>query len=152
MNKTSHLHIITALCLLLFTGTPRIARGQAMTTNPNMPSKVSIIVLGVTNLSTSVEFYRGKLGLPIANQTANSAMVSASSVTLMLSENLGRAVKPATSSIEIVFPVESVSTAHGLLTQKGCEFTVLPREVSPGSFAATLKDPDGHMLTLFGGK
>jgi catechol 2,3-dioxygenase-like lactoylglutathione lyase family enzyme len=117
-----------------------------------MPSKISIIVLGVTNVTTSVEFYRGKLSLPITNQTANSALVSASSVTLMLSENLGRAVKPATSSIEIVFPVESVSAAHGLLAQKGCEFMGMPREVSPGSFAATLKDPDGHMFTLFGGK
>lgn len=123
-----------------------------MTTNPNLPSKVSIIVLGVTNLSTSIAFYRDKLGLPIVNQTANLAMVSASSVTLMLSENLGRAIKPATSSVEIVFPLESVSAAHDLLIQKGCEFTGLPREVAPGSFAATLRDPDGHMLTLFGGK
>jgi len=31
--------------------------------NPNMPSKVSVITIGVTDLAKSIEFYSGALGL-----------------------------------------------------------------------------------------
>jgi predicted enzyme related to lactoylglutathione lyase len=123
-----------------------------MTTNPNMPSRVSLLVIGVTDLSRSIDFYNGTLGLEVTNRSEDIAMISASSITLMLSATLGKTIKPGTASIEIVFPVDSVSTAHRLLIEKGCKFMRDPGEVMPGSWRAILTDPDGHLLTVFGGK
>ena len=54
--------------------------------------------------------------------------------------------------MEIVFPVESVSTAYRLLMERGCKFVKQPAEFIPGSWAANFKDPDGHLLTVIGGK
>jgi catechol 2,3-dioxygenase-like lactoylglutathione lyase family enzyme len=123
-------------------------------TNPNMPSRVSIIAIGVTDLTKSIEFYR-TLGLPEAKRSEDVAFISTPgemAVTIMLSAPLGRFIKPATASVEIVFPVDSVSTAHRLLTEKGCTFIKPPNVVTPEAWAATFKDPDGHLLTIFGGK
>jgi catechol 2,3-dioxygenase-like lactoylglutathione lyase family enzyme len=120
-------------------------------TNLNMPSRVSIIAIGVTDLTKSIEFYRN-LGLPEAKRSEDVAFISTPTVTIMLSGPLGRFIKPATGSMEIVFPVDSVSTAHRLLTEKGCTFIKPPNMVTPEAWAATFKDPDGHLLTIFGGK
>jgi len=123
-----------------------------MTTNPNMPSRVSILVLGVTDLSRSIEFYQKTLGLEVTSRQENIAMISAGSITLLLNETLGKAIKPGVGSLEIVFPVDSVSAAHRLLSEKGCAFIRNPAQVTPDSWRAILTDPDGHMLTIFGGK
>jgi catechol 2,3-dioxygenase-like lactoylglutathione lyase family enzyme len=123
-----------------------------MTTNPNMPSRVSIIAIGVTDLTKSIEFYNGTLGLPEAKRSEDVAFISTPTVTIMLSGPLGRFIKPSTGSTEIIFPVESVSIAHRLLTEKGCTFIKQPNEVIPGTWASTFKDPDGHLLTILGGK
>jgi predicted enzyme related to lactoylglutathione lyase len=113
---------------------------------------VSIIVIGVTDLSKSLDFYHGTLGLEVTRQLNDIAEVSASSITLLLSETLGRAIKPETGSMEIVFPVESVSASYRLLSERGCKFIKEPAEFMPGSWAANFKDPDGHLLTVIGGK
>jgi catechol 2,3-dioxygenase-like lactoylglutathione lyase family enzyme len=138
--------------LLLGLVTAEIAGGQTLTNNPKVPNRVSIISIGVTNLAKSITFYRDTLGLRVTSQSEEVATLSASTVDLLLSAPLGTFIKPATASIEIIFPVESVVTAHKLLTEKGCEFLRPPREVIPGSWAATFKDPDGHLLTVLGGK
>lgn len=117
-----------------------------------MPSKVSILVIGVTDLSRSLAFYEGKLGLQVTNRSANIAMLSADSITLLLSETLGKALKPTAGAMEIVFPVDSVSISQRLLINKGCTFSKNPHEVSPGMWAATFADPDGHLLTVLGGE
>jgi predicted enzyme related to lactoylglutathione lyase len=142
------------LCLTLIGATATLASvqgGQPMTTNPNMPSKVSVIALGVTDLAKSIEFYSGTLGLA-AKRSENIAFIETSTVTLLLSQPLGQFIKPGTSSVEIVFPVDSVSASHRLLSQRGCTFIKQPSSVSSDSWTATFKDPDGHLLTIFGGK
>jgi predicted enzyme related to lactoylglutathione lyase len=151
--KNSYRFLTTTLLFaVLCTPASQIARGQAMSANPDTLSKVSMVVIGVTDLSKSIRFYRDTLGLTVTNQNEEFVTLSAATIDLVLSGPLGRSVKPGSSSIEIVFPVESVSTIHRLLTARGCEFIRQPREITTGSWAATLKDPDGHLLTLFGGK
>ena len=59
--------------------------------------------------------------------------------------------------IEIPFRIDEdrsgpVSESHRLLTDRGCVFIKQPGQVSGESWAATFKDPDGHLLTIFGGK
>jgi len=123
-----------------------------MTTNPNLLSKVSVIAIGVTELAKSIEFYNRTLGLPSANRSEDIAFIATPTVTLLLSQPLGRFIAPATSSMEIVFSVESVSASYRLLAERGCEFIKQPGQVSGDSWTATFKDPDGHLLTIFGGK
>ena len=123
-----------------------------MTKNPNMPSQVSFVVIGVTDLDKSIDFYNGVLGLEVTSRMAEIATISASTVTLVLSVPFGKAIQPAPASMELVFEVESVSASHSLLTERGCSFSKAPAEMRPGSWGATFTDPDGHFLTIFGGK
>jgi predicted enzyme related to lactoylglutathione lyase len=111
-----------------------------------------MIMLGVEQIDRSVKFYRDTLALELQNQSAEFAFFSAGGVTLALGLPLGHAVQSKAGAVEIIFPVESVTAAHGLLTERGCQFLNQPREVTPGSWAATFTDPDGHRLTLFGAK
>jgi predicted enzyme related to lactoylglutathione lyase len=124
----------------------------AMSTNPNLPSKVSVLVLGVKDLAKSVTFYRDTVGLDFKGQHEVLAFFALSDITLMLNGNLRREGAALAGASEIVFSVGSVAAGHDLLKQRGCNFVTQPREVTPGSWAATLADPDGHYLTLFGPK
>jgi predicted enzyme related to lactoylglutathione lyase len=123
-----------------------------MSTNPNLPSKVSVLVLGVTDLAKSVAFYRDSLELQFKGQHEVLAFFAVSDITLMLNANLRRESGPLAGASEIVLSVAGVTAAHELLSGRGCHFAIQPREVTPGSWAATLTDPDGHYLTLFGPK
>ena len=107
-------------------------------------------MLGVTDLSKSVAFYRDTLGLEVSGQIEGLAFLSISDITLVLSAGLGRVVQPISGATEIVFPVESVAAAYDLLIGRGCKFVREPRELTPGSWGAVFSDPDGHRWTAFG--
>jgi len=123
-----------------------------MTSNPNLPSKISMIMLGVENVERSLAFYRDVVGLESQSQSAEFAFLSTGSVTLVLSLPLGLHMQQRAGATEIIFPVESVSKAQSLLKGRNCSFLNEPREVTPGSWAITLTDPDGHHLTLLGSR
>ena len=89
------------------------------------------------------------LSLERSGQSEGLAFVSLSGLTLMLSADLGKAFRPIAGATELVFPVASVTSAYDRLNQRGCKFLNQPREVTPGSWAATFSDPDGHKLTVF---
>jgi predicted enzyme related to lactoylglutathione lyase len=114
--------------------------------------KITLIVLGVSDLSKSVAFYRERAGFDLQNQFESFAFFSAGPVTLMLNSGLRRPEGPLAGAMEIVVGAESVTASHRELSDRGCTFVNQPREVTPGSWAATFSDPDGHWLTLFGPK
>jgi predicted enzyme related to lactoylglutathione lyase len=114
--------------------------------------KISLIALGVTDLSKSVAFYRDMAGFDLQNQFESFAFFSAGPVMVMLNSGLRRPDSPLAGAMEIVVAAESVTAAHRQLMEKGCSFVNEPREVTPGSWASTFTDPDGHWLTLFGPK
>jgi len=114
--------------------------------------KITLIVLGVSDVSKSVAFYRGKAGFEFQNQTESLAFFSAGPITLMLNGGLRRPDRPLAGAMEIVVATESVVASHRQLVERGCNFINEPREVTPGSWATTFSDPDGHWLTLFGPK
>ena len=118
----------------------------------DVPSQVSMIMLGVENVARSVEFYRDTLSLKLSSQSTEFAFFPLGNLTLALGAPLGRAVQPRAGATEIIFPVPSVTASHALLLDRGCKFVNEPREVTPGSWASTFTDPDGHRLTLFGSK
>ena len=68
---------------------------------------------------------------------------------------LSRGLAQATTSqiagaTEVVFAVEHVRAAYDALRGQGVEFVNEPRVVSPGNYAANFRDPDGHLLSVFG--
>lgn len=123
-----------------------------MTNNENLPSTVSLVMFGVDNLARSVAFYRDLVSLPLRSSSEEFAFFAAGPVTLALSVPLGRAVQPRAGAMELVFSVPGVQASFAALKERGCRFVQEPREVSPGSWAATFTDPDGHRLTIFGPK
>src|SRR4051812_25103535 len=114
--------------------------------------KITFLALGVSDVTKSVAFYRDKAGFELQNQLGTVAFFAAGPITLMLNSELRRPEGPLAGASEIIVAAESVTAAHQQLTDRGCKFVNQPREVTPGSWAATFSDPDGHWLTLFGPK
>jgi catechol 2,3-dioxygenase-like lactoylglutathione lyase family enzyme len=113
---------------------------------------VSGVVIGVTDLEKSIGFYHDVLGMEITSRMGEIATLSAGTIMLVLSVPFAKAIKPAAACMELILPVDSVYVSHALLTERGCKFSKEPAEMHPGSWAATFADPDGHILTIFGGK
>jgi len=111
---------------------------------------VSTVMLGVSNLDASIAFYTEVLGRRLRFRAENLAFLDAGPITLGLSEGLARARSPIAGAVEIVFAVDSVSAAHRELGAKGASFLREPRQATEKEWVATLLDPDGHYLSLFG--
>ena len=122
------------------------------TWNYNACMKISLVALGVSDLAKSVAFYRDTAGFDLQNQFGSIAFFSAGPIMLMLNAGLRRADAPLAGATEIILGTDSVTSSNRQLLERGCNFINQPREVTPGSWAATFTDPDGHWLTLFGPK
>ena len=113
-------------------------------------SGISNVMLGVNDLSTSLQFYRDLLGLEVKFESPGFAFVDGGSVMLTLSEPLFRAIKATGGATELVFSVENLESAYEKLKAAGVEFKNQPRQVTPTEWAANFDDPDGHHLSIFG--
>lgn len=113
-------------------------------------SQISSIVLGVTDLDQSIAFYNGKLGLKIRLREPQIAVLEAGSMALVLSPGHIRLAPQAAGATEVVFQVERVRTARESLIAQGVIFFTEPRQVTPTEWAAYFRDPDGHLLSIFG--
>ncbi len=115
--------------------------------------RVSMISLGVTDMARSVKFYGETLGLTMTSQAEDVTLFRAGEVTIVLNRPLGMSAGGnLAGAVEVIFPAPSVSDMKKRLASRGCLFINEPHEVTPGAWAATFSDPDGHRLTLFGGK
>ena len=113
-------------------------------------SKIGVVMLGVADIEKSVPFYRDRLGLKLSAQFEGFAFFDAGSVTLALSGGLARATGRGAGATEIVFSVEHIRRAFEALRTAGVEFSGEPRVVSGPNWAANFRDPDGHILSIFG--
>ena len=111
---------------------------------------VGMLMLGVKTLAESVPFYQGKLGMNLKQQFEGFAFLEAGPVTLVLSESLARASANTAGALEVIFPVDHVRTHHATLMARGVEFFAPPFQVNGPMFAANFRDPNGHILSLFG--
>jgi predicted enzyme related to lactoylglutathione lyase len=128
-----------------------LAAGALLGQTPPPKLRVSMIALGVTDMARSIQFYSETLGLQLAGKPGEVTLLRAGDVTIALNHPLGSgAGDRMVGAVEVIFPVESVSAAYGSLVERGCKFLREPREVTPGTWAATFTDPDGHRLTLLG--
>lgn len=113
-------------------------------------SRVSNIMLGVRELAQSLDFYHGKLGLAIKMQLSELALLDAGPVGLGLSTGHARMAPHIAGATEVVFQVENVRAAYKALSGKGVIFLNEPRQATPSEWAAHFRDPDGHLLSIFG--
>ena len=113
-------------------------------------SGVSAIMLGVRDLQQSLAFYRDKLGLKVKMQEAQLALLDAGPITLGLSPGHVRLSPQVNGATEIAFRVDNVRAARRALMERGVVFINEPRQVTPTDWAAHFRDPDGHLLSIFG--
>ena len=115
----------------------------------NLPP-VSMIMLGVRDLEKSVSFYRERLGIDVRQRIPGFAFLDSGALTIVLSEPLAKNVSPLAGATEVIFSVNDVRAGYEALKNQGVEFSQAPRNVSGPMWAANFRDPDGHLLTLFG--
>lgn len=113
-------------------------------------SQITTVMLGVRDLKTSLDFYHGKLGLSIKMQEPQIALLDAGPITLGLSPGHVRLAPQVNGATEVVFQVDSVRSTRQALMDRGVEFMNEPRQVTPTDWAAHFRDPDGHLLSIFG--
>ena len=112
-------------------------------------SKIGVVMLGVSDIATSKSFYVDTLGLEASGEHGGFCFLQAGVVTLALSKELGPPAG-ASSGVEVAFSVECVRQAHEGRKARGVEFRIAPRVVAGPMWATDFRDPDGHVLAIFG--
>lgn len=110
---------------------------------------LAFVMLGASDVERSVQFYAQTLGLQATARFENFAFFNTGGVTLALSGDLGRG-ELANEQCEFVFGAPSVRVEHERLKALGVAFVKEPRAVNADNWAATFRDPDGHLLSLYG--
>jgi len=113
-------------------------------------TQVSVVMLGVHDVTRSLAFYRDMLGLQVQREIPGFAFLNAGGVTLCLSEPAAKVRGQLAGAGEIVFSVEDVTAAYQALQAKGVQFTHEPRNITPTARVANFDDPDGNHLSLYG--
>ncbi|HIM50721.1 MAG TPA: VOC family protein [Acidobacteria bacterium] len=113
-------------------------------------TQISNVMLGTTDLKRSLAFYRDTLGLAVQFEMPGFVFLNAGGVTLSLSEAHAELATPVAGGTEVVFGVADVTAAHAALSTRGVEFLNAPRNVTGDQWAANFRDPDGHLLSVFG--
>jgi catechol 2,3-dioxygenase-like lactoylglutathione lyase family enzyme len=113
-------------------------------------SRVGFLLLEVRDLERSLAFYRDGLGLMVKGSSGEFAFLDGGGVTLGLRPVPRQTAPGERPAVEVVFAVEDIDAAHRALERRGVEFRVPPRLVSGDQLAADFRDPDGHVLSIFG--
>src|SRR6185312_1746453 len=113
-------------------------------------ARVVSIMLGVSDLKSSLAFYRDKLGMKVKMEEPQLALLDAGAVTLGLSPGHVRVAPQVNGATEFAFQVENVRGVRQALIDRGVAFMNEPRQVTPTDWAAHFRDPDGHLLSIFG--
>lgn len=114
---------------------------------------ISTIILRVSDLAGSTEFYRDRVGLKLAMAFPGFAFFEAGGLRLALNENKETAGQDR-GLTEIVFDCGDVVATFSALSAAGVSFTREPRVVSADAthelLATDFRDPDGHVLSIVG--
>ena len=113
-------------------------------------NRISAIMLGVRDLTKALEFYKEKLGLGVIMQEPGLALLQCGSIILGLSPGHVNMAPHVSGASEVVFGVENVRAAQKTLSARGITFLSEPRQATPTDWVAHFKDPDGHLLSVFG--
>ena len=97
-------------------------------------------------MRSAIDFYHGKLGLEVSRQSEDLAFFDAGGISIVVSSEVGKT--PGES--ETVFAVDHVQSAFESLSRRGIHFDSVPHQFSEVAWAASFRDPDGHVLSLYG--
>lgn len=104
-------------------------------------------MLAVRDVDRAATFYRDDLGLTMTARFEQFAFFDTGEATLALTSEL--AGEGESRGHECVFAVASVEQAFAALRGR-IEFLNEPRPVNGPNWAVNLRDPDGHLLSLYG--
>ena len=113
--------------------------------------KVGNVILAVTDIDKSLEFYNGIIGLPIKNQRRSWVDLGTTGALLSLhpasltAEHVGSSID---NGITIGFLVGDVQAAIDELKEKGVKIHRDIVEKDAGK-NAVIVDPDGYLISLF---
>jgi catechol 2,3-dioxygenase-like lactoylglutathione lyase family enzyme len=124
-----------------------------------MAVKFDSIVLMVSDLGRSVEFYRDKLGMLVRYSSKGFVTLDAGVVPFQL-EALSEATKTfgteavladreAGHRVALTVRVEDVDAAYRDLKDKGVKFIKAPTDMPWGHRNADFVDPDGNIWVLY---
>jgi len=113
-------------------------------------SKLSNIILSVSDLEKSLAFYRDILGMKINSTIPGEfAFLDGGGIVVALRERR-KSVGPGLT--EVVFEVVDIYAAYESLRTKGVVFSHPPTVVTESNgrqlVAADFRDPDGHILSI----
>ncbi len=112
--------------------------------------RVGNVLLGVRDMDRAVAFYRDALGLPVQFGSEEFTFLDGGGVGLVLHRMRDLPDAPEPRRSEVVLHVEDIDAAHRELGRRGVAFRIQPRLVTGQSYAADFRDPDGHVLSIFG--
>jgi catechol 2,3-dioxygenase-like lactoylglutathione lyase family enzyme len=120
--------------------------------------KANRIILRVSDLKTSVAFYRDRVGLPLQSTFDEFAVFGASDgVTLMLQKITRKSNAPnsgLSAFTEVVLESPDVMKTYDEMKARGVVFTAEPFAATTDGervlYAANFRDPDGHVLSITG--
>ena len=115
-------------------------------------SRVGYLMIPVRDLKRSLSFYGDALGLTIRFANDEFAFLDGGGVALALRHAKNLTPQPESSSIEVVFEVDDIDEAYESLRTRGISFRIAPREATGDRYVADFRDPDGHVLSIFGPK
>ena len=124
-----------------------------------MAIKFDSIVLMVSDLGRSIEFYRDKLGMAVRYKNKGFVALDAGTVPLQL-ESLDEAAKTfgteallaeqqAGHRLALTVRVEDVDATYRELKDKGIRFIKPPTDMPWGHRNADFVDPDGNIWILY---
>lgn len=113
---------------------------------------LTYVMLGVTDMARSVAFYEGVLGRRVVFRAGDELVfVDGGPVTIGLNAALGKLRQPVAGATELVLESDDVQGAMRALSMAGVTVVREARQTTPqGQWSATVADPDGHYVTLFG--
>lgn len=113
-----------------------------------MLERLAFVMLAVRDVEHAATFYRDLLGLPMTGRFDAFAFFDTGETKLALTSELGSG-EGDSQGHECVFAVTSVTQAYAAL-RGSIEFINEPRPVNNVSWAVNFRDPDGHLLSLYG--
>ncbi|HEV8063285.1 MAG TPA: VOC family protein [Acidimicrobiales bacterium] len=117
-----------------------------------------ILVLFISDLARTRDFYENKLGMEYVHGDERSAVYSTDNGVLLMLDHEGADDLLGSEHVDherqtgahgvIVAGVEDVDSAYAELTSLGVEFVRPPEDRAWGKRTAHFRDPDGHIFEL----
>jgi len=110
-----------------------------------MVRKLGTVMVAVTDLDRSIEFYRDVLGLEVEKHSDHWAQADVGGTNLGL--HVAEDVHPTEQSFALIFDVDDVDEICRTVSERGVETADEPHD-EPYGRIATLRDPDGYPVQI----